>query len=346
MKRFDPKVEAVITRLDDAALRQAEAADRELKAGRDRGPLHGIPWGAKDLLAVPGAPTTWGATPFVDQVRSDKATVVARLEEAGAVLLAKLSLGALAWGDVWYDGRTNNPWNLEQGSSGSSAGSAAAVVAGLASFTLGSETLGSIVSPCTRCGATGLRPTFGRVSRHGAMALSWSMDKLGPIARNVEDCALVFDAIHGADGKDPTVEDSPFDWPPPRPLDRMKVGIIGDLFDVDLAADVEDERFAARIREGQANDRATLDTLRDAGAQLAVVKLPEDIPVSALSFILTAEAATAFDDLTRSEDLDRLKRQIARAWPNVFRQGSSSPPSPTCARTDCVRCWSRRSNDG
>jgi Asp-tRNA(Asn)/Glu-tRNA(Gln) amidotransferase A subunit family amidase len=212
LKRHGPTLEAVITITEERALEQAKRADEEIAAGRYRGPLHGIPWGAKDLLAVRGYRTTWGAKPYEDQIIDMDATVVQRLDEAGAILVAKLTLGALAQGDVWYGGRTRNPWNLEQGSSGSSAGPGAATSAGLVGFSIGTETLGSIVSPSTRVGVTGLRPTFGRVSRHGAMALSWSMDKIGPMCRSVEDCALVFDAIRGPDGQDPTIRDVPFNW--------------------------------------------------------------------------------------------------------------------------------------
>src|SRR5207244_4249255 len=204
--------------------KQAARADAELAAGTYRGPLHGVPWGAKDLIAYPGYKTTWGATPFRDQVVHEKATVAARLDEAGAVLVAKLTLGALAQGDRWFGGMTRSPWDPRRGSSGSSAGSASAVAAGLVGFAIGSETLGSIVSPCKACGASGLRPTFGRVSRHGCMSLSWSMDKLGPIARSVEDCALVLGAIHGFDGLDPSAVDRTFSWPPPRDLRALKVG--------------------------------------------------------------------------------------------------------------------------
>ncbi|GAH10268.1 unnamed protein product, partial [marine sediment metagenome] len=200
LKKYDPVLHCVVTLTEELALKQAHQADQEIAAGRYRGPLHGIPWGAKDLIAYPGYKTTWGATPFKDQVIDIKATVAQRLEQAGAVLVAKLSLGALAMGDKWFGGMTRNPWNRDQGSSGSSAGSASATSAGLVGFALGSETMGSIVSPCRRCGTTGLRPTFGRVSRHGCMALSWSMDKIGPITRSVEDCAIVLDAIHGFDG--------------------------------------------------------------------------------------------------------------------------------------------------
>jgi Asp-tRNA(Asn)/Glu-tRNA(Gln) amidotransferase A subunit family amidase len=311
----------VITMTGDLALEQADLADREISAGRYRGPLHGIPWGAKDLLAVAGYRTTWGAKPFEDQIRSETATVAARLREAGATLLAKLSVGALAWGDVWFDEMTRNPWNPEQGSSGSSAGSAASTAAGLVGFAIGTETWGSIVSPCTRCGATGLRPTFGRVSRHGVMALSWSMDKIGPIARSVEDCALVFGAIHGADGLDPTAVDRPFAWPPRRDPRALRVGYVKSLFEEDRAAEVEDESEKAALREWQAHDLATLEALRGIGIEPAPVELPDGFPIDALALILTAEAATAFDELTRSGKDDLLVRQVRDAWPNVFRQG-------------------------
>ena len=325
LQRFDPQLECVITLLEERALQRAAQADREFAQGRDRGPLHGIPWGAKDLLAVPGAPTTWGAEPFREQVRPETATVVRYLDEAGAVLTAKLTLGALAWGDHWFGGQTRNPWNPQQGSSGSSAGSAAAVSAGLVPFAIGSETLGSIVSPCTRCGVTGFRPTFGRVSRYGAMALSWSMDKLGPIARSAEDCALVFDAIHGRDGRDPVAVDGPFQWPAEVAPQRLKVGYVAALFDEDRSADVPVEAVRKRVAEWQEFDRRTLQTLRDAGLQLSPIALPDDLPVGSLQFILTAEAAAAFDDLTRSGRDDALKRQIANAWPNVFRQAQLIP---------------------
>ncbi len=325
LRRLDERLACVISLTEELALEQAERADRELARGRWRGPLHGVPWGAKDLLAVPGYRTTWGALPYKDQVIDDKATVVARLEDAGAVLVAKLTLGALAWGDVWYGGKTKNPWNPEQGSSGSSAGSAAAVSAALVGFALGTETWGSIVSPCTRCGVTGLRPTFGRVSRHGAMALSWTMDKIGPIGRTVEDCALVFAAIHGSDGLDPAAVDGPFQWPWRRDVRTLRLGYVADLFAEDRAAEVDDEEMRARIREAQAFDRRTLEALRALGFDLVPISLPERYPVSSLSFILTAEAACAFDELTRSGRDDLLVRQIARAWPNEFRQGQTIP---------------------
>ena len=299
LRRYDKTLHCVVTLTEELALKQAKRADREIAAGRYRGPLHGIPWGAKDLIAVPGYTTGWGAGPFKDQVLDVKATVAQRLEAAGAVLVAKLSLGALAWGDRWYGGLTRNPWNPKEGSSGSSAGSASATAAGLAGFTLGSETLGSIVSPSRRCGTTGLRPTFGRVSRHGCMALAWSMDKLGPITRSVEDCAVVLAAIHGHDGFDPTAINRPFDWPPPRDIRELTVG----YFEND-----EDD------------GHEELDVLRDLGCRLVPIRLPMELPISALTMILNTEAAAAFDELTRSGITDGIGR-----WPNVFREGQFVP---------------------
>jgi len=300
LDRFDPALHCVVTLTPEIALKQAQRADREIAAGRYRGPLHGVPWGAKDLIAYPGYPTTWGAAPFTSQTFEKKATVAKRLEEAGAVLTAKLSLGALAWGDRWFGGTTRNPWNPAQGSSGSSAGSASATVAGLVGFTLGSETLGSIVSPCRRCGSTGLRPTFGRVSRHGCMSLAWSMDKVGPIARSVEDCALIFGAIHGRDGLDGTAVDRPFSWPPRRDLRTFTVGYL----ETDKAAE----------------DRAELQVLRDLGVKLVPMKLPDQFPVWALTIILNVEAATVFDELTRQHVNEGIG-----PWPNAFRQGQFVP---------------------
>ncbi len=310
LKRYDPLLHCVVTLTEERALAQARQADAEIAAGRYRGPLHGIPWGAKDLLAVRGTPTTWGATPYREQVLDLDATVVERLDAAGAVLVAKLSLGALAWGDVWFGGTTRNPWNLAQGSSGSSAGSASAVAAGLVGFAIGTETHGSIVSPATRCGVSGLRPTFGRVSRHGAMALSWSMDKIGPMARSVEDCALIFDAIYGPDGKDLTVADAPFAWNPAVDLRRLRIGYLAAAF--------------AEEREHKAHDDAALAVLRDLGADLIPMDLP-DYPIDALGIILSAEAAAAFDDLTRSDRDDLLERQVKDAWPNTFRAARLIP---------------------
>jgi len=325
LKTFDPRLHCVITLTEERAMAQARRADRELADGIWRGPLHGIPWGAKDLLAVRGYPTTWGAKPFEDQMIDEDATVVRRLDDAGAVLVAKLTLGALAWGDVWYGEMTRNPWNPEQGSSGSSAGPGSATAAGLVGFSIGSETWGSIVSPSTRCGVTGLRPTFGRVSRHGAMALSWSMDKLGPMCRNVEDCALVFAAIQGADGLDPSAVERPFIWDADFDVRQLRVGYLASAFDRELEFKDEDsEEDRARALEWKAADLRTLDVLRSLGIELVPIELP-DLPVGALSFILSAEAGAAFDDLTRSGQDDLLVRQIEDAWPNVFRQARTIP---------------------
>ncbi len=325
LKTFDPQLHCVITLTEERALEQARRADRELASGIWRGPLHGIPWGAKDLLAVRGYPTTWGAKPFEKQMIDEDATVVTKLDEAGAVLVAKLTLGALAWGDVWYGEKTRNPWNTEQGSSGSSAGPGSATAAGLVGFSIGSETWGSIVSPSTRCGVTGLRPTFGRVSRHGAMALSWSMDKLGPMCRSVEDCALVFGAIQGADGLDLSAVERPFVWDAEFDVKQLRVGYLASAFERELEFDDETtEAERTREREWKAADLETLEVLRAMGISLVPIELP-DLPVAALSFILSAEAGAAFDELTRSGTDDLLVRQIEDAWPNVFRQARTIP---------------------
>ena len=325
LRRFDPLLECVISFTEELALSQAERADREITSGRYRGPLHGIPWGAKDLLAVPGYRTTWGAKPYEGQMRDEKATVVARLEEAGAVLIAKTTLGALAMGDVWFGGKTKNPWKPSLGSSGSSAGSASATAAGLMGFAIGTETRGSIVSPSTRCGTTGLRPTFGRVSRYGAMALSWSMDKIGPIARSVEDCALVFGSIHGADGLDPTAVERPFHWPLRRDARSLRVGFVQEAFETDRTERVEEEERKVSLREWQEYDKRTLKALEALGFELVPIELPKKYPANAIGFILTTEAAAAFDELTRSGRDDLLVRQDKGAWPNTFRQAQLTP---------------------
>ena len=312
LERHGTRLECLITLTEDLAMDQARRADAELANGRYRSRLHGIPWGAKDLLSVRGYTTTWGAEPYRSQVIDEDATVVKKLDEAGAVLVAKLTLGALASGDVWYGGRTRNPWNLEQGSSGSSAGSAAATVAGLVGFAIGSETRGSIVSPSTRCGASGLRPTFGRVSRYGAMTLSWSMDKLGPICRSAEDCALVLAAIQGADGQDVTARDVPFPWDAERPLSSVRVGFLASAFDDDESRTVE-------------FDRAALEAVRGLGVEPVPVELPGDFPVDSIGFVLNAESAAAFDELTRTDRDDLLVRQTANAWPNRFRSARMIP---------------------
>lgn len=300
LKRYDPVLECVVTLTEERALRQARAADAELDAGAWRGPLHGIPWGAKDLLNVDGYPTTWGAEPYRNQELAPDAEVVRRLDSAGAVLVAKLTLGALAYGDVWFGGRTNNPWNIERGSSGSSAGPGAAVAAGLVGFAIGSETLGSIVSPSTRNGVSGHRPTFGRVSRNGAMALSWTMDKLGPMCRGAAGCALVFDAIHGHDPAEPTTVTTPFEWPLRREVDDVRLGLLHSAF-------------------ARAQDAAVPDVLRTSGMEMKTVRFP-DIDPSPLILMLYAEAAAAFDELTLKDQDDLMVRQGANAWPSLFRQ--------------------------
>lgn len=309
LKKFDPQLHCVITLTEDLAREQAKRADREIAQGKFRGPLHGIPYGAKDLLAQKDYKTTWGAMPYKDQMLDYDATVITKLEDAGAVLAAKLTMGALAWGDVWYGGMTRNPWDPSTGSSGSSAGSASSVSAGLLPFAIGTETLGSIVSPSTVCGVTGLRPTFGRVSRAGAMALCWSLDKIGPICRSAEDCAMVLQAIAGPDLKDQSVIDAAFNYQTNWKNNRkLKIGYLKTAFD--------------RNYPFHSQDSTALQTLRNMGYELVPIELPN---MGDIGFILDAEAAAAFDDLTRSGRDDLLVRQIKRAWPNVFRQARFIP---------------------
>ncbi len=304
LKEYGPKLECVVTLMEDEAIAQARRADRELSAGIDRGPLHGLPWGAKDLLDTTNVRTTWGAAPFVDRVPQSDATVVSKLNDAGAVLIAKLTLGALAYGDIWFGGKTRNPWNLEQGSSGSSAGSAAAVASGLCAFTIGTETYGSIMSPSARCGATGFRPTFGLVSRAGAMSLCWSLDKIGPICRSAEDCAYVLDAISGPDELDESTIDIPLNLDMTRNMRDVRVGYLKDEFESDAARD---------------EDRATLAALEGMGCQLTPLSL-EGAPYGGIIFfIISVEAAASFDELTRFNLDDQMQWQDDAAWPNTFR---------------------------
>lgn len=344
LKRYDAKLHFVITLTEERALAHAKAADEEIAAGKYRGPLHGIPWGAKDLLAVKGYPTTWGAGGFEHQSFDEDATVVKRLDAAGAVLIAKFTLGALAMGDKWFGGQTRNPWNPSQGSSGSSAGSASAVAAGCVAFAIGSETLGSISSPCTRCGATGLRPSFGFVPRTGAMALSWTMDKLGPISRSAEDCALVLNVIHGPDGQDASVYPAAFNWNPRVDVKSLRVGYLKSDFDEqppfklppppasETAEEKKErekrelERRAARARRDydRRYDLAALDKLRAMGINLIPVELPK-LPYGAMVPLLTAEAAAAFDDLTMSGRDRLLTEQGVEDWPNAFRTSRFYP---------------------
>ena len=311
LRKHNDSLECVVTLTENLALEQAQRADREFSEGIYHGPLHGIPYGVKDLLSVDGYKTTWGAAPYSDQVINETATVVKKLEEAGAVLVAKLSMGALAMGDIWFGGRTNNPWNLEQGSSGSSAGSASATSAGLVGFSIGTETLGSIVSPSTRCGVSGLRPTFGRVSRSGAMALSWSMDKIGPICRSAEDCAIVFDVIRGEDGMDLTVSDAPFGYDANSNIKNLRIGYFKSAFEGRRSSD---------------NDRAVITKFREMGIDLKPVEIEfEGSPVNSMRIILTAEAAAAFDELTRSNLDSTLTAQEDWSWPNTFRSARFIP---------------------
>lgn len=339
LKRYDPVLHCVISLTEDRAREQAKKADAEIASGHYRGPLHGIPWGAKDLLAVKGYKTTWGAGPYKEQVIDEDATVVQRLDAAGAILVAKLTLGELAQGDIWFGARTRNPWNVAQGSSGSSAGPASATAAGLVGFAIGSETLGSISSPSTVCGATGLRPTYGRVPKTGAMALSWSMDKLGPLCRSAEDCALVLDAIYGPDGKDNMAIPASFHWDATLSPKKLRIGYIKSAFDMPMM----DPNDPKRTQHGSKifDDRA-LDVLKAMGVNLIPVELP-DVQYDAMRIILTAEAAAAFDDLTRSNRDSELVQQTRNDWANTFRTARFIPAvdyiNANRLRTTAIAAW-------
>ncbi len=326
LKKYGPKLLCVVTLTEDPALKQAAAADAEIKRGKYRGPLHGIPWGAKDLFATKGIKTTWGAEPYRDQVIDYDSTVVERLNDAGAVLVAKLSMGALAQGARWFAGVTRNPWQPDEaqtGSSGSSAGPAAATAAGLVGFSIGTETLGSIVSPSSRCGVTGLRPTYGRVSRYGAMGLSWTMDKIGPICRGVEDCAAALHAIYGPDGKDITTGDAPFNWNPDTNLSTLRIGYLKTEFDGPTTPS-QNEQQRTQAEQRRALYKTALEVLEKAGAKLMPIELPK-FSVGSLRFILTAEAAAAFDDITRDGRVNQLSGQSPGDWPNTFRTSRFIP---------------------
>jgi Asp-tRNA(Asn)/Glu-tRNA(Gln) amidotransferase A subunit family amidase len=346
LQRYDRQLHFLITLTEERALGKAEECDRDLAAGRYRGPLHGLPWGAKDLLAVRGYRTTWGAGGFEQQEFAEDATVVKRLDQAGAVLLAKLSLGALAMDDRWFGGKTRNPWNPEQGSSGSSAGSASAVAAGCVAFAIGSETLGSISSPSTRCGCTGLRPTFGLVPRTGAMALCWSMDKLGPICRSVEDTALVLHAMDGPDGQDRAVKPARFNWNAELDWRTLRVGYLQEDFekpfpqpeeqgqpDAQLSPEETKKRVAQKVRREERRaqaaydrkfERAAIEKLAAMGVKLEPVALPE-FPYDAMLPLLDAEAAAAFDELTRTGRDKLLTEQGPDDWPSIFRAARFIP---------------------
>jgi len=312
LKKWGDTLECVISLTEDTAMAQARRADEEIKSGKYRGLLHGIPYGLKDLFAVKGYKTTWGSTPYKDQYVDEDSYVYKRLRAAGAVLCAKLSLGALAFNNKWFGGETKNPWNLKQGSSGSSAGSAASVVAGLLPFAIGTETLGSIVSPSTRCGATGLRPTFGSISRSGAMVLCWSLDKAGPICRSAEDCAVVFNYIHGTDGKDYGSVDQNFNYDGVVDFKKLRVAYAENYF----------KRLAA-----DAPERKVLEVYRSLNADIKAVDFPDSsvYPINLISIILNAESAAAFDELTRTNRDDLIERQDKNFWPNSFRAARMIP---------------------
>jgi Asp-tRNA(Asn)/Glu-tRNA(Gln) amidotransferase A subunit family amidase len=310
LQRYNPQLRSVITVTHDRALRQAAEADAQIADGKYIGPLHGIPYGVKDIFSVPGYPTTWGVAAYKDRVLTSTASVVQKLDAAGAVLVAKLSMGEIGLSDIWFGGQTMSPWHPDMGAKGSSAGSASSVAAGMVGFAIGSETMGSIVVPASRNAVTALRPTFGRVSRSGAMIASWTLDKVGPMARGVEDCAVILEAIAGPDGRDPTVAAVPYAWDATRPLSSVRVGYFKSAFDAP--------------RQGKDRERAALDALSNLGVQLIPVELPTDIPINAL-LIIRVEAVAAFDEIVRSRGLDRLKEQHETAWPNTLRAGRLVP---------------------
>jgi Asp-tRNA(Asn)/Glu-tRNA(Gln) amidotransferase A subunit family amidase len=313
VKQYGDTLQCLISLTEDLAMQQAKQADAEIAAGKYKGLLHGIPYGLKDLFAVKGTTTTWGAAPYKTQTIETDAYVYTRLREAGAVLIAKFTLGALAMGDFWYGGRTKNPWNLTQGSSGSSAGSASATVAGLVPFAIGTETWGSIVSPSSTCGATGLRPTFGSISRSGAMALSWSLDKVGPICRTAEDAAVVFNYIHGTDGIDPSAVNRPFNYRPSADIKKLKIGYAKNYFD--------------KITDTNRNEWKVLETFKAMGVTLIPIVFPDSgvYSFNIMDAVISAEAAAAFDEFTRNNIDDQMTRQGVFDWPNTFRVGRIMP---------------------
>lgn len=313
IRQYGDTLQCVITVTEEIALQQAQRADEEIAAGKYRGPLHGIPYGLKDLFAVKGTRTTWGAAPYRNQVIEQDAFVYTQLQNAGAVLVAKFTLGALAMGDYWYGGRTKNPWNLLTGSSGSSAGSASATVAGLVPFAIGTETWGSIVSPSSTCGATGLRPTFGRISRSGAMTLSWSLDKVGPICRSAEDAAVVFTYIHGTDGLDQSAVTKPFNYDVKADIKKMRVGYAKNYYD--------------RITDTTRSEWKVLETYKQMGVELVPVNFPDSAMYhyAIMDIVIGAECAAAFDDFTRTNLDDEMTRQGKNDWPNSFRTSRFVP---------------------
>jgi Asp-tRNA(Asn)/Glu-tRNA(Gln) amidotransferase A subunit family amidase len=313
IRRFGDTLQCVISVTEDIALQQARQADAEIAAGKYRGPLHGIPYGLKDLFAVKGTKTTWGAAPYKNQVIEQDAFVYTQLQNAGAVLVAKFTLGALAMGDYWYGGRTKNPWNLQTGSSGSSAGSASATVAGLVPFAIGTETWGSITSPSSTCGATGLRPTFGSISRSGAMTLSWSLDKVGPICRSAEDAAVVFQYIHGTDGLDQSAVNKPFNYQPKADVKKMRVAYAKNYYD--------------RITDTSRSEWKVLEAYKQMGVELVPINFPDSAQYhyAIMDIVIGAECAAAFDDFTRTNLDDEMTRQGRGDWPNSFRTSRFVP---------------------
>lgn len=313
IKKWGDTLQCVITITQDIAMEQAKKADAEIAAGKYRGLLHGIPYGLKDLFAVKGTKTTWGAAPYKNQTIDEDAFVYTQLKEAGAVLVAKFTLGALAMGDYWYGGRTKNPWNINYGSSGSSAGSTSATVAGLVPFAIGTETYGSIISPSTTCGATGLRPTFGSVSRSGAMALSYSLDKVGPICRSAADAAIVFNYIHGTDGKDQAAVNMPFNYTPQKPIQKMRIAYAKNYFD--------------KIKDTSRNEWKVLTAFKNMGVTLIPVNFPDSgvYTFNIMDVVIGVECAAQFDEMTRNNIDDELTRQTKYDWPNQFRTARFVP---------------------
>ena len=312
IKKYDPTLLAVTAITEERAIQQAKKADQEIAAGYYKGLLHGIPYGVKDLMALEGYKTTWGAAPYKTQKLDYTASVIEQLDKAGAILIAKLTSGALARGDVWYGGKTKNPWDITQGASGSSAGPGAATAAGLVAFALGTETLGSIVSPSNRCGLTGLRPTYGRVTRHGVMSLAWSMDKIGPMCRSAEDCAIVFAVIHGTDGKDKTVRDAAFNYEANVDVTKLKVGYLKEFFEKDSTAI-------------EKNNQLALATFKKMGINPETVSFPKNFPYQVFDIILRAEAGAFFDELVRSKGVDQMVEQNYRSRANSLRQARFIP---------------------
>tara|TARA_B100001123_G_scaffold447238_2_gene604156 strand:+ start:1118 stop:2839 length:1722 start_codon:yes stop_codon:yes gene_type:complete len=325
LKQYDPRLHVVVTLTEELALRQAQRADDEIADGLYRGPLHGIPWGAKDLLAVRGTKTTWGMSPYADRTIDLDSTVFSKLSEAGAILIAKLSTGALAVSARWFGGLTRNPWNTEQDASGSSAGPGSATAAGLVGFSIGTDTGGSIILPSTRNGVTGLRPTFGRVSRYGAMALVWTQDTIGPMCRSAEDCALVLNAIYGPDGKDNTLLDVPFNWDATVDVTKLRVGYLRSVFEGEILENPEDPTSGSRRRQVRQNNERALGVIRSLGVEVVPFDLPE-VPIEAIDFMRYAETAAAFDDVTRTGLLTRVEEGPEQSRrPNEIRSARFIP---------------------